>query len=220
MDCKDFEQIRRDGSTPIPEDAVAHARACSACRQDWQLWQEIADAASGLRKEWDSPKLWPRIRQSLTSEAEKPVRVYWWSGLGQKPMWRQWQAVAAMFLMLVLSGLGGWLMLRRSQPVRVDEERRLLTERTLGDIERAESAYLQSIEQLSRLAVPKVEQPRSALLSNYRERLLLIDSAIQELRFNIEQNRFNAHLRRELIEIYQEKQRTLEAVIKDETHEN
>jgi hypothetical protein len=43
---------------------------------------------------------------------------------------------------------------------------------------------------------------------------MLIDAAIVECRANIERNRFNAHLRRELISIYQEKQRTLEDVMR------
>ncbi len=219
MDCKEFEQMLQEGSAPIPEDAVKHARECFACHQDWQVWQEIADAAPGLRKEWASPGLWPHIRQSLVWEFPNPIRDRWWRISAQQPLWRRWQAVAAVVVMLVVSG-GGWMMLRQPKPVSLEAERRLLTERALSDIERDESAYLRSIDQLSRLAAPKVEQPRSALLTNYREKLLLIDSAIGELRSSIEQNRFNAHLRRELLEIYQEKQRTLEAVIKDEAHEN
>ncbi|HEX2522939.1 MAG TPA: hypothetical protein VHP35_12530, partial [Terriglobia bacterium] len=70
------------------------------------------------------------------------------------------------------------------------------------------------------LAAPRIDQPKSALLGIYREKLLLIDSAIEELRANIELNRFNAHLRNELLSIYREKQQTLEEVVKDEAHEN
>ena len=49
----------------------------------------------------------------------------------------------------------------------------------------------------------------------YREKLQLLDSAIAELRGQIEQNRFNTHLRRELLAMYQEKQRTLQDLTKE-----
>ena len=111
-------------------------------------------------------------------------------------------------------------MLRPSQPASVEEERRLLTERALDEIERSEGAYLKSIDKLSQLAAPKVRDPESAILSSYREKLLLIDSAIGELRNQVERNRFNAHLRQELLLIYQEKQHTLEEVLKDGAHAN
>ena len=51
---------------------------------------------------------------------------------------------------------------------------------------------------------------------SYREKLLLLDAAIAECRANIEQNRWNAHLRQELLEIYQQKQRTLQDVVREE----
>jgi hypothetical protein len=63
---------------------------------------------------------------------------------------------------------------------------------------------------------PTLEAPRSPLLLSYREKLMLIDAAIGECRAQVEKNRFNAHLRRELLSIYQEKQRTLEQVLEEE----
>jgi len=51
----------------------------------------------------------------------------------------------------------------------------------------------------------------------YREKLLLLDSAIAECRARIDRNRFNALLRRELLSLYQEKQHTLQQVMKEET---
>jgi hypothetical protein len=68
--------------------------------------------------------------------------------------------------------------------------------------------------------VPKMRNPESPILSSYREKLLLIDSAIGELHNQVDRNRFNAHLRQELLLIYQEKQHTLEEILKDEAHAN
>jgi len=50
---------------------------------------------------------------------------------------------------------------------------------------------------------------------NYREKLDVLDSAITELKASIEQNRYNTHLRRELLAIYKEKQQTLQNLMKE-----
>ena len=219
VDCRELEKLLSEGVCELPDSVAAHVRECPACAQEWEAWQEIAAAAPALRKQWESPELWPRIRQSLETEAEKAERRRWWHSGSFRQLGLQWQAAAAA-LLLVLSGLGGWMMLRPSQPASVEAERRLLTEQALDEIERSEGAYLKSIDKLSQLAAPKVRDPESAILSSYREKLLLIDSAIGELRNQVERNRFNAHLRQELLLIYQEKQRTLEEILKDEAHEN
>jgi hypothetical protein len=219
VDCREFEKLLSEGISELPSSVAAHVRECPACAKEWEVWQEIAEAAPALRKQWESPELWPRIRQSLDAEAEKAGRRRWWNVESFRLWSPHWQAATAA-LILVLSGLGGWMMLRPSQPTSVEEERRLLTEQALGEIERSEGAYLKSIDKLSQLAAPKVRDPESAILSSYREKLLLIDSAIGELRTQVERNRFNAHLRQELLLIYQEKQHTLEEILKDEAHAN
>ena len=219
VDCRDFERLLTEGIGELPDSAAAHLRNCRACAAEWQAWQEVAQAAPALRKSWDSPELWPRIRQSLAAEAQKAERWQWLRGRAFHPWGLQWQAATAV-LLLVLSGLGGWMILRPQPPASQNGDRRLLTEHTLDEIERNEAAYLKSIEKLSDLAAPKVQHAESSILSSYREMLLLIDSAIGELRNQVERNRFNAHLRHELLLIYQEKQRTLQEVLKDGTHEN
>jgi hypothetical protein len=219
IDCREFEKLLSEGVSELPGSVAAHVLACPACAKEWEAWQEIAAAAPGLRRQWESPELWPRIRLSLEAEAEKAGRRRWWHGGSFHLLSPHWQAATAA-LILVLSGLSGWMMLRPSQPASVEEERRLLTEQALNEIERSEGAYLKSIDKLSQLAAPKVRDPESAILSSYREKLLLIDSAIGELRNQVERNRFNAHLRQELLLIYQEKQHTLEEVLKDGAHAN
>jgi hypothetical protein len=57
--------------------------------------------------------------------------------------------------------------------------------------------------------------PGTPLLVSYREKLQLLDSAIGDLRGQLEENRFNTHLRQELLAMYQEKKRTLEGVVKE-----
>ena len=57
------------------------------------------------------------------------------------------------------------------------------------------------------------------MLVNYRERLTVIDAAIADCRAQIERNRFNTHLRKELLSIYKQKQRTLQELVGEEPHE-
>ena len=47
---------------------------------------------------------------------------------------------------------------------------------------------------------------------------MLLDDAIAECQANIDRNRQNAHLRRQLLAIYTEKQRTLQEVLREESH--
>ncbi len=59
-------------------------------------------------------------------------------------------------------------------------------------------------------------KPRATpLQANYREKLLVLDSAIDELRAQAGLNPSNAHLRYELLAVYQEKQRTLEGILEE-----
>jgi hypothetical protein len=219
VDCKEFEKLLSEGMSELTDAAAEHLRGCRTCAEEWQAWQDVAQAAPALRKAWESPDLWPRIRQSLEAETEKAARGRRWRLGGVLQFSFQWQAAAAAII-LVLAGLGGWMMFRPPREASVAGDQRLLTERTLDEIERNETAYLKSIDKLSQLAAPKVEHAESPILASYREKLLLIDSAIEELRNQVERNRFNAHLRRELLLIYQQKQHTLEEVLKDGSHAN
>jgi hypothetical protein len=52
-------------------------------------------------------------------------------------------------------------------------------------------------------------------MANYREKLMVLDSAIDDLRAQTGQNPSNAHLRYQLLAMYQEKQRTLEELLEE-----
>ena len=75
-----------------------------------------------------------------------------------------------------------------------------------------------AIDELTKLARPKLDKADSPLIVNLRERLMTIDAAIDEYRMEIDRNRFNAHLRQQLLWIYQEKRRTLEQVQESNGH--
>jgi hypothetical protein len=211
--CADLEAALRSETADDLDAAEAHARECPACAQELRLWRGISQAAPGLRRDWESPQLWARIERALTAEPrlqhERQPR--------RKPQWTILASAAA----LLLAVAGTWLFMRSLEPpsatlARQDTERRLLTEGALAAVERAEADHLRALDELSRLAEPHLAASGSPLLMNYREKLTLLDTAIAECRAQVERNRHNAYLRRELLDIYAEKQRTLQQILQEE----
>ena len=176
--------------------------------------QELSLAARSLHREWDSPALWPAIEAGMRAH-ERSVEA----GLRHEPRGMiRWQALAAAAVIALMLGPSSWLgwrwfMLAPKPDSSAQQQReRLLNEEALAAIEAAEAKYIQAIDELTKLAAPRLDMPDSPLLANLQERLTLIDAAIAEYRAEIERNRFNAHLRQQLLWIYQEKRRTLEQI--------
>jgi hypothetical protein len=211
--CADLERALLDGDPESLRAAKAHAESCAACREQLEAWAELEAETPALRKAWESPDLWPRIEQSLRAEVREraePRRTW-------RPRPLTYAALAASVL---AAALGAWAFFRvlpsPDQTATGDAERRLLTERALDAVERSEAEYIASIDQLARVAEPLLQKPDSAILVSYREKLQILDAAIAECRTQIEGNRYNAHLRRELLSIYGEKQRTLQQLMEQE----
>ena len=178
--------------------------------------EALSALARSLHREWDSPELWPSIADGMRAvDAEVAARHTdeGWRATGR------WKALAAAAVIVVALGPTSWLGWRwfmlgpKPEAAAVQQQRqRLLTEDALAAIERSEAQYIEAIDELSRLAAPRLDMPDSPLLVNLRDRLEAIDMAIAEYRAEIDRNRFNAHLRQQLLWIYQEKRHTLEQV--------
>ncbi len=175
---------------------------------------ELTTAARTLHREWDSPELWPAIARAIERN-ESDQR----SAMRYRP-WILWAAAAA----LVVATAATLVVLRYGvvRDTHVIETagagERLLSEEALSDVEQAEMRYIAAIEALAAKVPPVANAAASPLEANLRERLLIIDGAIAECRTAIERNRFNAHLRRQLLSIYQEKRQTLEQILELEQH--
>ena len=182
-------------------------------REQEERDEELAAAARSLHREWDSPRLWPSIAAGMdASDAIQPSHPI------PRPFGR-WRALAAAAVIAITLAPTSWLGWRwfmlgpKPDGATVEERRqRLLSEDALAAIERSERQYVQAIDELTRHTAPRLEMPDSPLLVNMRERLEIIDAAIAEYRAEIARNRFNAHLRRQLLWIYQEKRHTLEQI--------
>ena len=207
--CKDRDGIFEDGSAADWAALEAHAGSCASCAEEIRAWKALHVAAEELRGDADAPSFWPRIERALLEQAarQRTGRGKWFSFLPS--FTPAWQTALAGALVLVL-GISGWLV-SVQRPVPPDKS--LLESSALKEVEDAESAYERAIDKLARQAKPQLDDPATPLLANYHEKLLVLDSAISDLRAQAGMNPSNAHLRYQLLAMYQEKQRTLEEVL-------
>lgn len=235
-----------DGPSPLPpppcrvvEDALAsenadalaqarrHAETCDECRRELQILDAIAATARAMHREWDSPDLWRTTSAAMRAlqgedarqrHMTSASRAWWNAGV----LWRMTRPAASLAAILILAiGVLSWFVWQAARPApqpiaAADTQERLLDEQALAAIEKAESDYANAIDALARRAAEKSAASSSPLIANLRERLQAIDAAIADCRAEIVRNRFNAHVRRQLLFMYQEKRHTLEQILESD----
>jgi hypothetical protein len=212
--CKDRDRIFEDGTAAEWIALEGHAANCAGCAEELRSWKSLSLAAAELRDHSENPALWPRIHQALTEQADaiQASRERWrWRSLFTN-LSLSWQTAAATAFIAVLMISAGWLLRPNKPPV---QQGSLLRSKALTEVEDAESAYVQAIDKLAVDAKLQLDNPAAPLMANYREKLMVLDSAIDDLRAQTGQNPSNAHLRYELLAMYQEKQRTLEEILEE-----
>jgi hypothetical protein len=218
--CNDRDSIFEDG-TPAQWAALeAHAATCAGCAEELRAWKSLSVAAAELRDYSDSPTLWPGIEKALAGNMKASRDLASWRD--RASTWLgftlSWQLVGASAFALILLVSGGWIYRRQTaispanRPTTAAQDP-LLKSKALGDVERTQEAYVQAIDKLAVEAKPQLDRAETPLLANYREKLQVLDSAIDDLRTQAGQNPSNAHLRYQLLAMYQEKQQTLEEVL-------
>ena len=212
--CKDRERILEDGTAEEWAALEEHALACAGCAEEIHAWQSLSLAARELRDYSPSPGLWSRIERALIEEDARISRrregKRWFSFLPNISL--GWQTALAGAFVLILTVSAGWMVLRQ-RPVGPGKPDPLLKSAALKEVESAESAYEKAIDKLAAEAKPQLDDPSTPLMANYHEKLLVLDSAIADLRAEAGLNPSNAQLRYQLLAMYQEKQRTLEEVL-------
>ncbi len=212
--CKDRDRIFEDGTRAEWAALESHAITCASCAEELRTWKSLSMAAAELRDYTESPALWLRIRHSLAEQAAAlhagQNRWSLRSLFANFSLSRQTAAATAFVVVLMISA--GWLLRPDKPPI---QQGSLLKSKALTEVEHAESAYVQAIDKLAADAKPQLDNPATPLMGNYREKLLVLDSAIDDLRAQTGQNPSNAHLRYELLAMYQEKQRTLEEILEE-----
>jgi hypothetical protein len=214
ISCQDRERIFLDGA---PEEWAAlesHSMDCAACAEELRAWKNLSLAASELHQEWDSPSLWPGIEQALAQQSAATKNSRWQRFFGSWTLRGavQWQTAAAALLLVALTASSIWFMTNLHTHTTLDNQA-LLNDRAVYDVERAEAAYERAIDKLDAQARPQLQNSSAPLMANYREKLLVLDSAIADLKSQASINPANGHLRRELLAMYREKQQTLEQVL-------
>ncbi|QOY87069.1 hypothetical protein [Paludibaculum fermentans] len=201
IDCAQFQSALDNAS---PEDLVLarrHAGQCDACRRELEAWDQVAQWAAGRHREWDAPHLWPRVESELRQESVR-------SKLRFFPSPRVWAAIAAL-LLVALPVL--WYVRRGAAQPGLSKD--FITAQALQDVEASRSAYVQSIDKLSQLAQPALNNDNLQVMAAYRDKLQLLDQAIAETRAAAAGNRLNAQVQNQLAALLHEKQRTLKEVL-------
>jgi hypothetical protein len=213
ISCNDRERIFLNG-TPVEWAALeSHSMDCAVCAEELRAWKNLSSAASELHQEWDSPLLWPRIEAALEQEAPGLKSSRWRRFFGSWNLGSlHWQTAAAALFLVALTASAVWFMANVGMPP-IPDNQALLNDRAVNDVERAEAAYERAIDKLDGQARPQLQNSSAPLMANYREKLLVLDSAIADLKSQASINPANGHLRRELLAMYHEKQDTLEQVL-------
>jgi len=212
--CTDRDRIFEDGTAAEWAALEAHAVACPLCAQELRAWKSLSVAATELREYTESPTLWPRIERALAEEAARTPRPTerksWFSFVQHISL--GWQTAASGAVVLILTVAAGLVYFHQPDRI-VTSDKSLLKSQALKQVESAEAAYVQAIDKLAAEAKPQLDNPATPLLTNYQEKLLVLDSALADLRAQAGLNPWNAQLRYQLLAMYQEKQRTLEEVL-------
>jgi hypothetical protein len=214
--CEDRDRVFENGTPAEWAAFEAHCASCALCAEELRSWKALSVAAKELRDYSDTPSLWPRIGRALTEETvakNKRAERWGWLSLGFG-LSLGWQTAAAAAMVLILTVSAGWIYVHRSIPVASGDQS-LLKSPALAEVERTQTAYEQAIDKLAAEAKSELENPATPLQASYREKLLVLDSAINDLRAQAGMNPSNAHLRQQLLAMYQEKQQTLEDILEE-----
>ncbi|HEX7191417.1 MAG TPA: hypothetical protein VF381_07575 [Thermoanaerobaculia bacterium] len=201
--CEEFDALLLEGDEASMAAAARHAHDCDRCRQQLDDWNDISMTAKSLHATWQNDMLWPRIDRALRNETRSAQA-------------RFRQIAAAVVLTIGLGG-GTWYAVHERAEQRAFD-RAILRDQALRQVEEAERAHIAAINQLEKVASPKLDDPSSPILVSYKEKVMLLDDAIAECESVIQQNRNNAQLRKQLLAMYSAKQRTLEDVLREGPH--
>jgi hypothetical protein len=208
LTCADRDRIFMDGSSEEWAAFEQHAESCAECREELRAWKTLSIAAEELRDYKEDQTLWAKIEGSLR---QNEGRHRFWTRL---EFWRAfpigWQAALAGALVLALALTGVYVFTQRDTDTTSDK---LLKNSALAEVQRTERDYMKAIDKLAADAKPQLDSSSSPLMASYREKLTVLDSAIDELRAEAGENPSNAHLRYQLLAMYQEKQETLREVL-------
>jgi hypothetical protein len=212
LTCMDRERIFADGTAEEWAALEAHGVSCAECAEELRAWKELSAGAEGLRNYDENQALWSRIEASLVQERDKRHGLSgWWESM---MMWRHvpmaWQLGLAAAMVLALAAAGGYVLVKRNTP-EPSAQSGFLKDPALAEVERTEREYMKAIDKLAIETKPELQTSNSPVMASYQEKLVVLDSAIDELRMQAGQNPSNAHLRYQLLAM--DKEATLQGIL-------
>jgi hypothetical protein len=213
VNCSDRERILMDGTADEWAALEVHATICAECEVEVRAWRSLSSSAAELRDYRENPALWARIETSLAEQQQKRHAHGWGSLLFWRHVPMAWQLGLAGAIVLALALTGGYVVLNRGGVPGTDVSDKFLKDHKLKEVERTEREYMKAIDQLAIAAKPHLEANSSPLMASYQEKLMVLDNAIDELRLQAGQNPSNAHLRYQLLAMYQAKEATLQEIL-------
>jgi hypothetical protein len=214
LTCSDRDRVFLDGTAEEWSALQQHAANCSDCADEIRAWKALSTAAEELRDYREDLPLWARIETSLRENEgrQAPRRSFWKSIDFLRGLTLGWQTALAGALVVALTVFGVYLSRHRDTGGDIGQGS-LLKNSALAEVERTERDYMKAIDRMAVEAKPELDSATTPLMASYKEKLIVLDSAIDELRLEAGRNPSNAHLRYELLAMYQEKQETLQEVL-------
>jgi hypothetical protein len=214
LTCNDRDRVFMDGTAEEWAALEQHAANCSDCAEEIRAWKAVSTAAEELRDYQEDLPLWTKIETSLReNERQQASRRGFWEKLDfLRGLTLGWRTALAGALVVALTVFGVYMFRHRDTGGDIGQAS-LLKNSALADVERTERDYMKAIDRMATEAKPELDSPTTPLMASYKEKLIVLDSAIDELRLEAGRNPSNAHLRYELLAMYQEKQETLQEVL-------
>ena len=203
INCERIDDLLYEGDAESLALAETHAAQCRSCREKLDAWNDISVTAKSMHVTWQNDMLWPRIQRSVYDRRPRLSSLL--------------RIAAAIVITVGLSASVFYAMHVRSAHEKAYDAA-ILRATAIDDVERAEKQHVDAINKLEKLAAPKLDEPQTPILVSYKEKLMLLDDAIAECQTNIDQNRHNAQVRKQLLAMYSEKQKTLQDVLKEGDH--
>src|ERR1051325_486439 len=135
--CTDFDHLLLEGDELAMRAAAEHATTCAACAATLAAWNEISATAHGMRAGWENDMLWPRIERAVRKERRRG--------------WTQLLQVAAALAIFIGIAAVTWSAIRVRQ-----YDNAILRASALDEVERAEQQHVAAIDNLAKIAEPKL----------------------------------------------------------------
>jgi len=171
-----------------------HLKTCSECQQQVTKDEKLLSLSKSLKQPVTAPQLWDKIENSLHSQQTRSKSKF------------QYLKIAA--VLIVAIGLSIIFMNRNKV-----EEIKLLADSALQKVEAKEKEYEDAIEELEKIALPKLSDMNLELMFLYKDRLETINTQIAQCKEALNENPANAHIRHYLQLALQDKTDTLREVL-------